>query len=162
MLAIFFFIIAFAFCLGTLAYRRDWHCPGAAEVLLGFVLLFNMGITSLLAAYAHLFMGPLIAEQIGWLPGSPFQFEIGMANLSYGILGVLAFWFRGRFWDAAIIGWSIFLLGCFAGHLHDYLVNGNNAPLNIGIYIWFNDLILPIFMLATLYFIRLRKFGSAA
>ena len=105
MLAIFFFIIAFAFCLGTLAYRRDWHCPGAAEVLLGFVLLFNMGITSLLAAYAHLFMGPLIAEQIGWLPGSPFQFEIGMANLSYGILGVLAFWFRGRFWDAAIIGW---------------------------------------------------------
>lgn len=156
MLAVFFFMIAFAATIGTLAYRRNWHCPAAAETLLGYVLLFNMGITSLLAAYAHIFMGPIIAAQIGWPAGSPFQFEMGIANLSYGVLGMLAFWIRGRFWDAAIIGWSILLLGCFVGHLYDYLVHGNNAPLNIGIYIWINDLILPIFLLTTLYFIRSR------
>lgn len=159
MLAVLFFVIALIFCFINLAYRRNWHCPQAAEVLLGYVLLFNMGIVGLLAAYAHVFMGPEIAAQIGWQPGSPFQFEIGMANLSYGVLGVLAFWIRGRFWDAAIIGWSILLLGCFVGHLIQYFAYNDAAPLNIGVYIWFNDLFLPLFALTTLYYLRVRNYG---
>lgn len=159
MLVVALFIIAFVCTLINLAWRRNWHCPMAAETFLGYVLLFNMGIMSLLAAYAHVFMGPEIAAKIGWAPGSPFQFEIGMANLSYGVLGVLAFWIRGRFWDASIIGWSILLLGCFVGHVIDYFANGNTAPLNIGAFIWFNDLLIPIFMLVTLYYIRLRGCG---
>jgi hypothetical protein len=119
-----------------------------------------MGFMSILAAFAHIFMGPETAAQIGWEAGSPFQFEMGVANLSYGVLGVMAFWIRGRFWDAAIIGWSILLLGCFVGHVIDYLVTGNNAPLNIGPYIWAYDLILPLFLLVTLSYIRKRESGT--
>jgi hypothetical protein len=160
MLVLVVFLIALACALINIAYTREWHCPKAAEILLGYVLLFNMGFMSILAAFAHIFMGPETAAQIGWEAGSPFQFEMGVANLSYGVLGVMAFWIRGRFWDAAIIGWSILLLGCFVGHVIDYLVTGNNAPLNIGPYIWAYDLILPLFLLVTLSYIRKRESGT--
>ncbi len=87
---------------------------------------------ALLAAYAHVFMQDETAALIGWKGGSPFQYEIGMANLSYGILGVLAFWQRGKFWEATIIGWNVLFLGCMVGHILDYYRDHNDAPYNIG------------------------------
>lgn len=157
MFAIILTLIAVLFTFGQLAYKREWNRYRFIEVLLGYLLLFNMGLMSLLAAYGHIFMGPEIAKQIGWQPGSPFQFEIGIANLSYGVLGLLAYWFRGQFWNAAIIGWNVLLLGCFIGHLHDYYINHNTAPYNIGPYIWYFDLILPLTMLAMLAYLRLTQ-----
>lgn len=154
---LFLFACAVILAILTIAYKEKWNCPKFAEIFLGYVLLFNIGIMSLLAAYAHVFMGPEIAKLIGWQAGSPFQFEMGMANLSYGVLGMLAFWIRGRFWDAVIIGWSVLLLGCFVGHVMDYYANDNTAPYNIGGHIWFYDLFLPILVLTTLNYLRMHK-----
>jgi hypothetical protein len=152
MLSIFLFLLALIFTATHLIYKKGWVVDRSIETFLGYILLFNMGFMGVLAAYAHIFMGPETAKQIGWQPGSPFQFEIGMANLSYGVLGILSYWIRGRFWTASIIGWAIFLLGCFVGHLIDYYKYHNTAPLNIGVFIWFNDLFLPLLTL-TLFFI---------
>ena len=154
MLSAYLFGIALFFSLGHLFYKKEWHAHRSLEVFISYILFFNMGIMGFLAAYAHVFMGPAIAEQIGWQPGSPFQFEIGMANLSYGVLGVLAYWIRGRFWEAAVIGWSLLLLGCFVGHLREFYIHHDTAPLNIGLFIWFNDLFLPLLLLAALFFFR--------
>lgn len=154
MIGIFLFILALIFTFRTATSRKVRDFPGFSEIFLGYILFFNMGIMGLLAAYGHVFMGPEIAKLIGWQPGSPFQYEIGMANLSYGVLGILAFWIRGRFWDACIIGWSVLLLGCFVGHVIDYFVNHNTAPLNIGLFIWFYDLVLPLFVLILLAYFR--------
>lgn len=151
------FVIAIVFTIAHLVYKKNWSCPHRVEVFLGYLLLFSMGIMSLLAAYAHVFMGPETAKMIGWESGSPFQFEMGMANLSYGVLGVLAFWIRGRFWDASIIGWSILLLGCFVGHVMNYYAYHNMALYNIGPAIWFYDLFLPLMMLAMLCYLRVIK-----
>lgn len=151
------FIFAVIFTLIELSYKKTWHYPNTAEVFLSYILLFSMGLMGILAAYAHVFMGPETAKSIGWAPGSPFQFEIGMANLSYGVLGILAYWIRGRFWDAAVIGWSVLFLGCFVGHVLDYFIHGNDAPYNIGIFIWFNDLFMPLLALALLYALRRSK-----
>jgi hypothetical protein len=150
MLSIYLFVCAIICAGADTTIRKAWDWPSIVEIFLGYVFLFNMGLMGLLAAYAHVFMGAETAREIGWQPGSPFQYEIGMANLSYGVLGVLAYWIRGRFWVAAAIGWSILLLGCFVGHLRDYYIYGNDAPYNIGMYVWFNDLILPIFVLTLL------------
>lgn len=154
MVSLILFILAVIFTLGHITYHKIWEPRRAVEVLLSYILFFNMGIMSLLAAYLHIFMGPETAQMIGWQPGSPFQFEMGMANLSYGILGILAYWIRGRFWDAAIIGWSILLLGCFVGHVIDYYINHNSSPWNIGLLIWINDLILPLVLLSLLVYLR--------
>lgn len=155
MLSVVLFVIAVVCTFATLAYKRDWRLPQSVEVFLGYVFLFCVGIMSLLAAYAHVFMGPETAQSIGWPSGSPFQFEIGMANLSYGVLGVLAFWIRGRFWDACAIGWSVFVLGCFYGHLVQYYQFHDVAPYNIGYPIWFYDLALPIVVLTALSYLHL-------
>lgn len=157
MVSIILFIIALVFTVGHLTYYKEWHVPKAVEVLLAYLLFFNMGIMGLLGAYAHVFMAPETARSIGWAPGSPFQFEIGMANLSYGVLGILSYWFRGRFWDASIIGWSVLFFGCFVGHVINYYTDNNTAPYNIGPYIWFYDLLLPILILTLWAYLRLPK-----
>jgi hypothetical protein len=155
MVSIVLFICAVIITIWHLTYKKEWYYPKSIEVFLSYILLFNMGLMGLLAAYAHVFLGPETARSIGWQPGSPFQYEIGMANLSYGVLGILAFWIRGgRFWDACIIGWVVLFLGCFVGHVIDYYENHNTAPYNIGPYIWFYDLFLPLLVLALLLSLR--------
>lgn len=157
MVSLFLFLCAFIFTLCHLIYKQEWHYPKSVEIFLSYILFFNMGLMGLLGAYAHVFMGPETAKSIGWEPGSPFQFEIGMANLAFGVLGILCYWFRDRFWDASIIGWSVLFLGCFVGHVINYYTENNTAPYNIGPYIWFYDLILPIFVFALLCNIRFAK-----
>lgn len=139
---------------GTLFYKKKntWH--DRAECFLGFLLLYNLGVMGLLAAYAHVFMPDQTAALIGWKGGSPFQYEIGMANLSFGILGILAFWQRGKFWDATIIGWNVLFLGCMVGHILNYYHHHNDAPYNIGPGIWLGDVVFPLLALSLLVFIR--------
>lgn len=157
MISVFLFLIAVVATLAHLYFKKQWNLPKASEVFLSYVLLFMIGVMGLLTAYALIFMGPKVARQIGWQPGSPFESEMAMANLSYGVLGILSYWIRGRFWDATIIGWSVFLIGCFSVHLNDYLTYGNNAPLNIGVSLWFYDLFSPMVALPTLIYLRSKK-----
>lgn len=154
MFAFTLFIIAIIFTLGELFLKKRRNY---VETFLSYLLFFMMGVMGILAAYAHIFRGPETAQWIGWAPGSPFQFEMGMTNLSYGFLGILAYWFRGRFWEAAGIGWSVLLLGCFVGHVLDYINTGNNAPYNIGPAIWFYDLFLPLLVLSLLWASKSKK-----
>lgn len=61
------------------------------------------------------------------------------------------------FGEAAVIGWSVIFLGCFVGHVMSYYATNNTAPYNIGPYIWFYDLLLPVLVLALLYSLRYYK-----
>lgn len=157
MVSVLLFICAVTFTICHLSYKKEWLYPKSVETFLSYILFFNMGIMGLLGAYAHVFMGPETARSIGWEPGSPFQFEVGMANLAFGVLGILCYWFRNQFWDASIIGWGVLFLGCFVGHVINYYTENNTAPYNIGPYIWFYDLILPILVFALLCSLRLAK-----
>lgn len=147
MVSVLLFVCALVFTVYHLTYKTGWHYPQFIETFLAYILLFNVGLMGLLGAYAHVFLGPETALSIGWEPGSPFQYEVGMANLSYGVLGIIAFWVRGRFWTACIIGWVVLFLGCFIGHVINYYTTHNTAPYNIGPYIWFYDLFLPLLVL---------------
>lgn len=155
MVSIVLFIVAMIVAVCHLTYRKEWQEPKITESFLAYILFFNMGIMGFLAAYAHVFMGPETAQLIGWEPGSPFQFEMGMTNLAFGVLGVLSYFYRDSFWDAAIIGWSVLLIGCFIGHTISYYTDNNTAPYNMGPFIWFYDMILPVLALGLLY--RLRR-----
>lgn len=154
MLAIVLFGLALLFAIVHLSVKKLWHSGRVAEHFLAYILFFNLGVEGLLAAYAHVFMGPETAAQIGWKGGSPFQYEIGMANLAFGVLGIMSFWIRDNFWTATVIGWAILFLGCFVGHVIDYYATGNTAPYNIGIFIWIADLFLPLF---GLFLLRLSR-----
>ena len=108
---------------------RD-HEPTAARFL-SWVLLLPIGITGLWAALFHLAAPARAAALIGWQT-SPFQFEVGMADLAIGVTACLAFRRSLGFKAAAVIAASVFLLGDAAGHLYQMKAAGNFAPGNAG------------------------------
>ncbi|HEY7063009.1 MAG TPA: DUF6790 family protein [Chloroflexota bacterium] len=118
------------------------------EVVLLWVLVVN-GLAALFAFFGHAFDADAVAASIGWPAGSPFQFEVAVANLAFGVLGVLCVWLRGRFWLATGLGSSIFLLGAAYGHIREIIVNHNDAPNNAGP-ILYSDILYPVAMLVLL------------
>jgi hypothetical protein len=90
---------------------------------------------------AHVFFPETAARHIGW-ETSPFQTEVGMANLGFSALGFLAF--RGGLGAraAAVVGSSCFLLGAAAGHIYQMAAAHNFEPGNAGV-IFYTDLGLP-------------------
>lgn len=127
------------------------------EVLLLYLLVFQVGFGSIWGFMGHAFMADNIASYIGWPTGSPFQFEVAVANLSYGILGVLCARYRGNFWAATIVAFSTFYWGAAYGHIVDMLENSNYAPGNIGAPLYL-DVVLPVVLLVLL--ISLRGAGK--
>jgi hypothetical protein len=154
MFSLVFFLLALLFTMIHLSVKKEWSFPKIGEIFLCYLLLFSVGLESLVSGLGHIFMGPEIARQIGWAPGSPFQFEVGVANLSYGVLGVLSFWISHRFREATILGWSLFLLGAFVGHLMQENLTGDRSSYNFGFFIWFYDLFLPLFMMSLLFYVK--------
>jgi hypothetical protein len=103
------------------------------EIPLLYLLVIGAGAAGLLAFVGHAFYAAETARNIGWPPGSPFQFEVAVADLSYGVLGLMCLHWRGPFWLATGVVTSIIFLGCNYGHLYDAWVNNNYAPDNYGI-----------------------------
>ena len=110
-------------------------------------LVFAVGVGGLIAAFGHTILRDQVAESIGWPKGSPFQLEVGFANLSFGVIGVLSAWYSGRFWLAVIVAISVFLLCDAGGHIKDMISSRNLASGNAGFIFWW-DLALPILLWA--------------
>ena len=62
-----------------------------AERMLGWILLLPIGVTGLWAGTSHVFFAATAAAHIGWQT-SPFQFEVGVANLGIGVSAIAATW----------------------------------------------------------------------
>jgi hypothetical protein len=105
-------------------------------------LVYSVGVGGLIAAVGHTVLRDQVAESIGWPKGSPFQLEVGFANLSIGIAGILAAVYSGRFWLATIVVVSTFLVSAAVGHIIDMVRSHNTAPGNAGFIFWW-DLALP-------------------
>lgn len=120
-----------------------------SEVFLLWFLFIMVGIGSIWAFIGHVFMSSTIATMIGWPAGNPFQLEVGVANLSYGILGLLCWKLRDNFWTATVIAVSIFYLGAAYIHITNIAQTGNLAPGNAG-YALYIDIIIPIILLCLL------------
>jgi len=105
-LAIFCFLIHWAI------RRKD-----GAHLLLLYLVFFCFGLYGIIDFIVDVFYPTSIAQLLRWPTGSPFQFESGIANLSFGILGLLSIKFRGGFLLATLIGNTIWFWGDTVGHL---------------------------------------------
>jgi hypothetical protein len=56
------------------------------------IYLFMLGVAAsgLSGFFGHVFIPDAVAESIDWPRGSPFQQEMGFANLALGVLGLIA------------------------------------------------------------------------
>lgn len=128
-----------------------------ADRLLRAVLVFPLGLMSLWAAFGHIFFPQMAARAIGWQT-SPFQFEVGVANLGIGTAALYAA-LRSR--DAQIAVGLVaagFLGGAGIGHIRDIVQTGNLAPGNAGP-ILFTDFLTPVVIFVLLYLARGHKPG---
>jgi hypothetical protein len=119
-----------------------------AERLLGWILLLPLGVSGIWAAVFHLFFPEVAAADIGWDP-SPFQFEVGMADLAMGVTACISFWRSLDFKAGVVIINAIFLLGDAIGHVRQMIAEGDFAPGNAGVP-FFGDLIFPALALILL------------
>lgn len=100
------------------------------ELFTLYLLAISVGANGLGGAFGHLFLSDLIAEGVGWPTGSPFQLEMGFANLLVGVLGLMAINRRDGFRTATIIATTILGVGATIVHLMDIAAAGNLAPGN--------------------------------
>jgi hypothetical protein len=117
-----------------------------AEVLLLYLFVFPIGLGGMIGFLGHTFRAASTAASIGWTAHNPFQHEVAVANLAFGILGIRCAWVRGGFWVATAIGWSVFILGAACVHLHQIYTGQLFAPGNAGAILYF-DLIVPVLVL---------------
>lgn len=114
--------------------------------LLGSSITFLIGVQGIMAGSGHMFFPDPIAESIGWPKGTPWQWEVGLASVATGVLGVMATSYDDDFWLATIIAFSIFYLGAAVGHVREMAVNRNFSAGNAGP-IFFFDVIVPIYLI---------------
>ncbi len=151
MLALYAFLIALT---GTFIQfflkkkRQKWGV--LLELFLQWAIPLNIGVLGIINFIAHAFFGPQVAAEIGWAAYSPFQFEVAVANLSFGIVGLLSLWLRGGFWLAVVIANSFFLLGDAIGHIRQQM-RGDFAFYNSGALLWIGDVAIPLLLLLTVW-----------
>jgi hypothetical protein len=126
--------------------------------LLRYLFLFPIGIQGLWAFIGHVFFPDRSAAAIGWAP-SPFQYEVGVANLGLGLAAIYAAFkgFEARV--AAGIAAACFLIGAGVGHIRDIIATGNLAPGNAGP-IMVTDFLTPVAVLALLFASQVWKAKS--
>ncbi len=111
------------------------------------------GFGNIIGFFVHIFLADEIARSIGWQTGTPFQYEVAVANLAVGILGLLCFW-RRDFYLPAVIAKSVFAGGVGIVHIVDLVSMGNTSPGNAGVILYW-DLIRP-FLFSGLYILFSR------
>lgn len=127
------------------------------RLLLLYALVLNVGVIGFFLRFVpHVFFADAAAHLIGWTTGSPFQFEVGIHDGAWGVLGFLCIWIGGTFWLATGLGWSLFMLGATYGHIREVVVAGNYAPYNF--LTIFSDGFVALW-LAVLLFLHYRQGG---
>jgi Family of unknown function (DUF6790) len=114
------------------------------DELFRWTLLLATGLTGIYTFVMHVFFPATSAANIGWAE-SPFQYEVGIADLAIGVLGVLAFWGNFSFRLAAAIAAIVWYGGDAVGHVRQMIVAHNYAPGNAGPWFW-TDVLVPLML----------------
>lgn len=110
------------------------------------IFLWYLGISMLWSGCMHLIFPTFSAAKIGWAP-SPFQFEVGLSNLTLSALGIFAFFKPERYlWLVCIISSALFIFGAGLGHIYQIIAANDHSISNSGLTLY-TDLFAPMIML---------------
>src|SRR5271154_3470648 len=158
MVQVVFVVLAVVAASIHLALSPNSRSSGAAiaETFLLYLLFFYVGLEGLLTAYAHVFRPIQTSASIGWST-SPYEYEVGMADLTVGVLGVLCLWLRGNFWLATAIANAVWLLGDAVGHIRQMVLYNNHAANNSGIFLAAELVTLVVILILAIYHCRATR-----
>jgi hypothetical protein len=154
MFQLIFVVLALAAASIHLALSRSSRSSkvAIANTYLLYLLVIYVGLMGLITAYAHVFRPLQTSASIGWST-SPYEYEVGMADLTMGVLGILCLSIRGNFWLATAIANAVWLLGDAIGHIRQITLNNNHAANNAGIFLIL-EIITPIVILVLAFYDR--------
>ncbi len=137
---VFSFFVAALWCkVGKTDYRSE---------LLRWILFLMGGVVGIYTFVLHVFFAQIAAANIGWQT-SPFQYEVGMANLAIGVCCLFALKASYNYRLAAGITLSVWLGGDAVGHLVQMVQAHNFAPGNAGSWFW-TDVLTPAVVMTLL------------
>jgi hypothetical protein len=125
------FIGLILFTISAIPILRD---PGVdwQRQLVQNGVVFLIGWAGIGAGISHLFFAKKTAASIGWAR-SPFETEVGFADLAMGAAGLMAASRSTDFWLAVIVISSIFRVGCGLGHIRQMIRQHDHAPNNTAV-----------------------------
>lgn len=110
--------------------------------LLFYQMTVTVALSGLIGFWGHVFRSDMVAEQIGWKTGSPFQKELGYAELGYAIAGLMCIWQGKEFWLAVIVLVSPLFFLAGLNHIREMIVDKNISAHNTATSI--ADLLMPV------------------
>lgn len=120
-------------------YQGDWQ----KDVLLN-AIIYMIGWAGVGAGISHIFFGKKISKSIGF-ESDAYELEVGFADLSFGIVALLAAHFSPDYWLAIILVSSIYRVGCGFGHIKQMIQSKNFAVNNT--LILFTNFVVPAFLI---------------
>jgi len=145
------FVVAF-----VLAYAVKSPEPLPAR-LLSWLLLLSVGVENVWFGFFHMFFPEMASSTIGW-KASPFEFEIGAADFSLGVIAIVSFWRSLEFKAAVVLYVTLFYAGVASIHVYEAVVAGNFAPNNFGLLLLLT--VVKMVLLPVLYLmVRRRRAG---
>ncbi len=152
-------VASFGLAIGLCWLHRGTPGRYFADELLAWLLLLSVGLQGIYTFVGHVFYPAYSAQMIGW-EDSPFQYEVGIADLTVGVLGVLAFWGNFSFRLAAAIAGIVWYWGDAVGHVRQMIVAHNFAPGNAGPWFW-TDVLVPLLLVVCLVLVWRRRNAAA-
>lgn len=140
--AFFMFIIAILFVILHRLIKRNLS---ESEIVYRWVALFALGFTGIYGFILHAFFPDLAAANIGWT-NSPFQLEVAVADLAFGVVGILSFNASYGFRLATVIVATICLWGDALGHIYQMVTHHNYSVGNAGSWFWM-DIVIPLILI---------------
>ena len=132
-----FFPLIFGFIHAKVKKRK------IVDLLLLYYIFIGVGIQGILTGLIQMLHPRFVAEYVQWSLSS-FLFELGLANLSYGILGIVSPWMSKGWQKATAIGYGSFLFLTGVGHLIDIIQYGTTFG-NARLFLYL-DLLIPIIL----------------
>lgn len=108
------------------------------------MLFFAVGLSGIWGFIGHAFFSQTVSAFIGWAP-SPFEFEIAIANLALGIMGLFSVICSSGYKKATATYCLIFGFGAAFGHIRDIIIMHNLHPGNSGA-ILYTDIAIPLIL----------------
>ncbi len=146
------------FALAIIASFLQWaldHKTNTYEIFFRWIAFLALGLTGIYAFIIHAFFPELGASTIGWA-NSPFQFEVAVANLGFGILAIFSFRATYGFRLATVLGNTCWLWGDAIGHIYQMITQHNFTLGNAGSWFWL-DIIIPLALIICLIKLKPRS-----
>ncbi|KQR26275.1 DUF6790 family protein [Microbacterium sp. Leaf151] len=138
------FIGVILFVIATVAQFAGGAGENWGPTLVTNAVVYMIGWAGIGAGISHIFFGNRISKTIGF-EKSPYELEVGFADLAFGIAGLIAANFSPDYWLAVILSSSIFRVGCGIGHIRSMIRDKNFAINNTAIL--FVNFVVPAFLL---------------